>query len=566
MKFSRPLFLLTVMLARSLALIAGTEKFSCAADGPDAQSESTERVSTDHISAEFQAAIVVRPARIFANSKVGPLKIDEMLSQVWDGRFDAKSVERLTLLYGVEIPEDLESPRGQGRIDLGVVLQTNRPFDPSAFTKSATRGEAVEHEIEGKTVYEFRYGQYKACGFPDERTGLWANSPELLLAMWNAHDVKSPLTKQLLTLDANHDVVAAGVLVPLRAGAEALVKLRPLPAPFQAVNDLPKQLRSASGWIDLTGETLAEIRLTTYDDETAAALKETADEYLTLLKGLWVLSGPKVLTVIKRDCGPEFAEAVAPAMKQFFESQSLSREGRVVTAKWRRPVGLDSAFDEMPIAIERIDETIRFNRRANALSSISKAFALHQAMHEGAYPLSSIRSKDGKPLLSWRVAMLPNLDEQALYDKFRLDEPWDSPHNKPLIDEMPRVFTPVDLDRKGRTRFLAIVGADTVFPPDATKGVARTSDGDSNTIIAVEVGPDKAVIWTKPDDYEFDPQSPRAGLGNVSERGIVAMFGDKRISIIRANVEERVLAALFTRNGREVIRDEDWQPERNETE
>src|SRR5687768_11208075 len=48
-------------------------------------------------------------------------------------------------------------------------------------------------------------------------------------------------------------------------------------------------------------------------------------------------------------------------------------------------------------------------------------------------PLRALKTADGAPGLSWRVAILPMLGEEPLYKEFHLDEPWDSPHNKPLV-------------------------------------------------------------------------------------------------------------------------------------
>ena len=69
------------------------------------------------------------------------------------------------------------------------------------------------------------------------------------------------------------------------------------------------------------------------------------------------------------------------------------------------------------------------------------ALAMHN-FHAGnnAFPRPAILDEKGKPLLSWRVAILPYIDQQALYDKFKLDEPWDSPHNKALLKEMPAIY------------------------------------------------------------------------------------------------------------------------------
>ena len=79
----------------------------------------------------------------------------------------------------------------------------------------------------------------------------------------------------------------------------------------------------------------------------------------------------------------------------------------------------------------------------------------------GRFPAPAIQGKDGKPLLSWRVAILPYLEEDGLYQSFKLDEPWDSPHNKPLLERMPRPL------RSGLVR------------RDRRRGASRTSGSSS---------------------------------------------------------------------------------------
>lgn len=71
------------------------------------------------------------------------------------------------------------------------------------------------------------------------------------------------------------------------------------------------------------------------------------------------------------------------------------------------------------------------------------AIAMHN--YNGTYnqlPLAALTGKNGKALLSWRVALLPFLEEQELYRQFKLDEPWNSPHNRKLLSKMPAVFAP----------------------------------------------------------------------------------------------------------------------------
>src|SRR5882724_3710147 len=86
---------------------------------------------------------------------------------------------------------------------------------------------------------------------------------------------------------------------------------------------------------------------------------------------------------------------------------------------------------------------------------------------------ADVRGKGGKPLLSWRVQILPFLEQQALFTEFHLDEPWDSPHNKALLERMPATFavpsTPAD---PGMTFYRGFSGKQTIFDPTAPKGVA----------------------------------------------------------------------------------------------
>ena len=116
--------------------------------------------------------------------------------------------------------------------------------------------------------------------------------------------------------------------------------------------------------------------------------------------------------------------------------------------------------------------------------------------------------KDGKPLLSWRVAILPELGEADLYEQFKLDEPWDSKTNMAPIEKMPKVFAPTRVKaEKGETFYRGFTGADTAF--EAGKQLtfpASFTDGLSNTILVVEAG--EPCIWMKPGDWPMPRTNP----------------------------------------------------------
>ncbi len=192
----------------------------------------------------------------------------------------------------------------------------------------------------------------------------------------------------------------------------------------------------------------------------------------------------------------------------------------------------------------------------NNLRQIGIAFHMYYDMHKG-FPTAASYDKQGKPLLSWRVHLLPFLEQEKLYKEFHLNEPWDSEHNKKLIARIPPVYRSDDanLTAAGKTRYLAPLGKATMFPGRKVLKISDVTDGTSNTIFVVEASGDRAVVWTRPEDWSFDPQKPMAGLVPKGAKGFLALFVDASVRWIPATIDPKTLAALFTRNGEEVVGD-----------
>jgi hypothetical protein len=161
------------------------------------------------------------------------------------------------------------------------------------------------------------------------------------------------------------------------------------------------------------------------------------------------------------------------------------------------------------------------------LKQLALAMHVYHDAHQ-ALPARASLSKEGKPLLSWRVAILPYIEQGKLYQEFHLDEPWDSEHNKKLIAKIPDVFKPAT-DQKvepGKTCYLVPVGPGTIFEKTTGTHFADIKDGTSNTIMIVEAAPDRAVEWTRPDDWTFDPANPVQGLIGLRQNAFLTAFGD----------------------------------------
>jgi hypothetical protein len=192
---------------------------------------------------------------------------------------------------------------------------------------------------------------------------------------------------------------------------------------------------------------------------------------------------------------------------------------------------------------------------SNNLRQIGVALQNYEASVQRLPPAVAFTA-DGKPHVSWRVLLLPYLDHEALYQQFRLGEPWDSPHNLGVAERMPRVYqaptfhTPPE---PTKTYYRVFVGPRTPLGGGAPRpgapfrqlltafgenGIAQIGAFDfnrrlagfekaSDTFLVVEAK--EAVPWTKPEELGvegFDFQDPHRALGAVSRRGFVALMAD----------------------------------------
>src|SRR5262249_8649078 len=182
----------------------------------------------------------------------------------------------------------------------------------------------------------------------------------------------------------------------------------------------------------------------------------------------------------------------------------------------------------------------------------ARAGAMHN--HQAAtrhFPPPVVYGKDGKALYSWRVLLLPYLEAEAVYKEFKLDEPWDSDHNKKLLSKMPKYFAPLDIDAdKGLTYYQVFVGTGAAFEDKQSLRIASFTDGTANTILIAEGG--QAVPWTKPVDLPYVADKALPKLGGQFKEGFYTALADGSVRFFKKDIAEKALRTWITRNGGEI--------------
>jgi len=210
----------------------------------------------------------------------------------------------------------------------------------------------------------------------------------------------------------------------------------------------------------------------------------------------------------------------------------------------------DGSLDRLNVALSPAIDAARGAAARSHCSNNLKSLALSMHNYHDTYkhfPAAASYDEQGQPLLSWRVQMLPYLDQQALYERFHLDEPWDSEHNRSLIAEMPGVFAcpDVDLTAEGRTTYVVPIGKGTVFERLQGTKISEIRDGTSNTIMLVETDKEHAVIWTKPEELPFDPAQPIRGFGRQHGDVFNAACCDGSVRAISLEIDPDVVRRLM---------------------
>jgi prepilin-type processing-associated H-X9-DG protein len=211
-------------------------------------------------------------------------------------------------------------------------------------------------------------------------------------------------------------------------------------------------------------------------------------------------------------------------------------------------------------AVQAAREAARRMQCNNNLKQIS--LALHNyATANKCFPPAYIADKNGKPMHSWRVLILPYLEQQGLSSQYRFDEPWNSPNNKRVADMAMKVFQcpthPHD-PTSCTTDYMMVVGPHTISDGPHGRKFSEITDGTSNTIMLVEVA-NSNTPWAEPKDLKFEDidftinGAHRQGIGSDHPIGANVAMCDGSVQFLSSTINPQLIKAMLTIDGGEQV-------------
>ena len=211
-------------------------------------------------------------------------------------------------------------------------------------------------------------------------------------------------------------------------------------------------------------------------------------------------------------------------------------------------------------AVQAAREAARRNVCNNNLKQIGLALQNYADINN-ALPPAYVADENGRPMHSWRVLILPYMEQKALYDRYNFDEPWDGPNNSQLADLMPSTYRcPSDSGASPPstlTSYAAITGQGTLFDGDTPSSFAMIQDGTSNTIAVAEAS-QAGIHWMEPRDLDiaqmtFQINGSPTDIHSEHPGVAMAVFADGHTTTLSTSVSAEMLRAFFSKNGGEPI-------------
>lgn len=443
---------------------------------------------------------------------------------------------------------------GPAGVPVGIVVNLNQDYSiddlqPELF---ASTEPITQDDVE---VYPLA-GDANAVLYRRDARTFMVSMGGMLTPMLNADNGTGELPRIASKLRKQPGLTVLTVIEPVRPIITGTLR--------QKANEIPEPLRGLTEVAELIDAVLINMSLNTFsgslsvsalsqDDASAERLERLLNDALDQGRELIVQQATANMPT-----DGEVEEAALAYLKRIsikvVEMIRPVRNGKIVKLEGEGGVMTTGVLVGLLLpAVQAAREAARRMSASNGLKQIGLAMHNHHAAYK-SLPDRAIRDADGKPLLSWRVKILPFIEQAELYQQFHLDEPWDSEHNIKLLPLMPSCYVdPSAPLPPGFTVFQVPVGEQVLFSETGARRFRDVLDGLSNSIMAVEANREQAVEWTKPEDIAIDLDSPLSQMGNTHPGGFHVLMADGAVKFITNSVDQDLFSALFTITGRERV-------------
>ena len=433
-------------------------------------------------------------------------------------------------------------------------VEVSYEVSKSGDGKTTTIEVSIERAMDDPFMPNARY-------LADETTVVLAREP-LLKKMMDATDVKSPLIERLSALGTGHDLAAVVLGESVRKPLHQFIQEMP---PFMVPPQAAEYAKLVDGIdaVTITAGADADPLLSVQIEGTDMAAAENIHQQLAPL----LQQGQQMFPFLAQS-GTEGTPAIKPLLDvvgDVVKGVSLAQNESRVVFTVPRPASLDAVDDWLGPLAQAGEQEAQQDRPRAIVEQLQLWLDSHGPMPGNIYADGS-----DKPLLSWRVQMLrdPDLDEdlveiepggleddeKPLYQKFKVNEPWDSEHNRTLLEaktgfgyfgDEPLPFTATPGVKAGHTVYLAFQGPGTMLDGKNKKTEIDMKDGISGTLAIVEVSPERAVPWTQPIDIDISAKDVQTMLGPPPRpEGYPAVLFDGRQITLPADIDIETLRKL----------------------
>ena len=500
--------------------------------------------------------VAARPAQILA-SPVAEFYPTEVVQAAGIKEFgiDPLTAESIVLAL---------APTIGGPPSYSVVTRFNKPFElkPSKATEYA-----VASEVAGRQYFQSNDPMLPSLCTLDDHSLLVAPDFFLRSLVAAKEPAKaSPFAAAFAAADQGDDLLAMLDVSQVRALISMGLNQADIPPELASIKQLPNLVKFIELRVNMSRPAPTSLIVTANNEADAEKLVAVIDEMKQLAAAHWAVEAQQ--QIASDDPVEQAAGRYSLRMSRLAEDRvQLERDGEQLIIFRSELIGqganpmvtvavIGTLVGLLLPAVQAARETARRTQSMNYMRQIMLAILNYESAKKTYPPYANFDAAE-KPLLSWRVHILPYIEQEALYKQFRLDEPWDSEHNKQLIPQMPALyldpssrFSPAD----GKTHYVGVLGEGRLFDGSAEgRKMKSITDGTSNSIALVQTGDAGAVIWTKPNDWQPDADDLMKPFDALHPGGFMAGFCDGRVAFLGDDVDQEVFNALLTVDGEEAV-------------